>query len=226
MQPEVVIYTTPTCQYCPAAKRWLEDHGVAYTEHDVSRDPTRAAEMYRLTGQGSVPVIRVGGRVMVGFDPLQLAKLLPNAGKGNGNGAGPAEKLSLGMAAQSLTQEKADELGLPAPFGVVVGPVRPGGPAGVAGIREGDVLTGIGSYTLQNLGQLQSVVAAKRPGDSINLTAWRDGDERDVSVEFPPTEPVAQAGATAPETTAPEGTTPETAAPEGTTPPTAAPPAS
>jgi glutaredoxin len=221
MQPEVVIYTTPTGQYCPAAKRWLEDHGVAYTEHDVSRDATRAAEMYRLTGQGSVPVIRVGGQVMVGFDPLQLAKLLPNAGKGNGNGAGPVEKLSLGMAAQSLTPEKADKLGLPAPFGVVVGPVRPRGPADVAGIREGDVLTGIGSYTLQNLGQLQSVVAAKRPGDSINLTAWRDGDERDVIVEFPPTPPPAPpAGATAPQTAVPE-----TAAPEGPATETAAPPA-
>jgi glutaredoxin-like YruB-family protein len=211
MQPEVVIYTTPTCQYCPAAKRWLEDHGVAYTEYDVSRDPTRAAEMYRLTGQGSVPVIRVGGQVMVGFDPLQLAKLLPNAGNGNGNAAGLQEKLSLGMAAQSLTQEKADELGLPAPFGVVVGPVRPGGPADVAGLREGDVLTGIGSYTLQNLGQLQAVVGAKRPGDSINLTAWRDGEDREVTVQFP-----APESAKTPQATPP--TTPETA-PEAAAPP-------
>jgi glutaredoxin 3 len=227
MQPEVVIYTTPTCQYCPAAKRWLEDHGVAYTEHDVSRDPNRAAEMYRLTGQGSVPVIRVGGQVMVGFDPLQLAKLLPDAGNGNGNGAGPKEKLSLGMAAQSLTQEKADELGLPAPFGVLVGPVRPAGPADVAGLNEGDVLTGIGSYTLQNLAQLQNVVAAKRPGDSINLTAWREGEDRDVTIEFPPskpataTDPEAQAtpdgppAASAPQTTPTDTSSSEATAPQG-----------
>jgi glutaredoxin len=222
MQPEVVIYTTPTCQYCPAAKRWLEDHGVVYTEYDVSRDPTRAAEMYRLTGQGSVPVIRVGGQVMVGFDPLQLAKLLPNAGNGNGTGAGANEKVSLGMAAQSLTQETADELGLPAPFGVVVGPVRPGGPADVGGLREGDVLTGIGSYTLQNLGQLQSVVAAKRPGDSISLVAWRDGDERDVTVEFPPTQsqPASQTGVPTPaQAGPPQDGGPGSAAPEAAAPP-------
>jgi serine protease Do len=147
---------------------------------------------------------------MVGFDPLQLAKLLPNAGNGNGNAAGPQEKLSLGMAAQSLTQEKANELGLPAPFGVVVGHVRPGGPADVAGLREGDVLTGIGSYTLQNLGQLQAVVGAKRPGDSINLTAWRDGEDRDVTVQFPAPESAKTPQATP--TTTPE-TAPEAAAP-------------
>jgi len=52
MQPEVVIYSTPTCTYCNAAKRWFKDHGVTYTEHDVSRDPVKATEMYRLTGQG------------------------------------------------------------------------------------------------------------------------------------------------------------------------------
>ena len=118
MQPEVVIYSTPTCTYCNAAKRWFKDHGVTYTEHDVSRDPVKATEMYRLTGQGAVPVIRVGGQVMIGFDPLQLAKLLPDAGNTNG-GAPTPQKLSLGMAAQSLTQERADELSLPSAFGVV-----------------------------------------------------------------------------------------------------------
>jgi glutaredoxin len=211
MQPEVVIYSTPTCTYCNAAKRWFKDHGVSYTEYDVSRDPVKATEMYRLTGQGAVPVIRVGGQVMIGFDPLQLAKLLPDAGNSNG-GAPTPQKLSLGMAAQSLTQEKADELGLPSPFGVVVGPVKPGGPAEAAGLREGDVLIGIGSYTLQNLGQLQSVVAAKRPGDRLELHVWRAGEEFDASVEFPPAEEQPGEGAAAhgvAEPTPPEAPNPD-----------------
>jgi serine protease Do len=185
-QPEVVIYTTPTCTYCAAAKRWFKDHGVSYTEYDVSRDPVRAAEVYRLTGQGAVPVIRVGQQVLVGFDPLQLAKLIPTST--NGNGAAPADgasKVSLGMAAQTLTGEKAAEVGLPAPFGVLVGPVRAGGPAEAAGLREGDVLVGVGSYTLQNLAQLQSLVASKQPGDSLTLRVWRQGEELEKTITFP-----------------------------------------
>ena len=182
-QPEVVIYTTPTCTYCGAAKRWFTEHGVTYTEYDVSRDPTRASEMYRLTGQGATPVIRVGGQVMVGYDPLQLARLLPNA-KGVEADRG-AFKVSLAMAAQSLTPEKAGELGLPAAFGVVVGAVREGGPAEVAGIQPGDVIVGMGSYTLQNLAQLQAVLLNKAPGDSMLLRVWHNGVEREVTVTFP-----------------------------------------
>ena len=189
----MVIYTTPTCTYCAAAKRWFKDHGVQYTEHDVTRDPARASEMYRLTGQNAVPVIRVGGQVMVGFDPLQLARLLPANLEADSPPQAEGERVSLGMAAQSLTAEKAAELGLPAAFGVVVGPVRPAGPADTAGIREGDVLTGLGSYTLQNLPQLQRVVAMKRPGDSLAVRAWRLGDEFDATIQFPPSEAPAPA---------------------------------
>jgi glutaredoxin 3 len=192
MQPEVVIYSTPTCTYCAAAKRWFKEHGVTYTEYDVSRDPVRAAEMQRLTGQNAVPVIRVGGQVMVGYDPLQLARLIPfdpEAGGTTGPLAG--ERVSLGMAAQSLTAEKAAEAGLPAPFGVVVGPVRAGGAAAAAGIREGDILVGLGSYTLQDLAQLQRVVALKRPGDSLPLRLWRDGAEHEVTIQFPATQAAA-----------------------------------
>ncbi|HEY8740515.1 MAG TPA: Uxx-star family glutaredoxin-like (seleno)protein [Candidatus Dormibacteraeota bacterium] len=186
MQPEVVIYSTPTCTYCAAAKRWFKEHGVAYTEFDVTRDPARAAEMQRLTGQNAVPVIRVGGQVMVGFDPLQLARLIPaQPDPADGGAPNPGGRVSLGMAAQSLTPEKAAEVGLPAAFGVVVGPVRPGGAAEAAGILEGDVLIGMGSYTLQDLGQLQRTVSLKQPGDSLPLRVWRNREEIEVTITFP-----------------------------------------
>ena len=189
-QPEVAIYTTPTCTYCAAAKRWFQQHGVRYSEHDVSKDPARAAEMYRLTGQNAVPVIRVGSQVLVGFDPLQLARLIPSATLQPADTARP--RLSLGMAAQSLTLETAQERGLPAAFGVLVGPVREGGPAALAGIEPGDVIIGVGDYTLQNLNQLTTLVAAKQPGDELTLRVWRDGAEREVVVRFPAaTEPAA-----------------------------------
>ena len=194
MQPEVTIYSTPTCTYCAAAKRWFQQHGVRYTEHDVSRDPVRASEMYRLTGQNAVPVIRVGNQLMVGFDPLQLARLLPAAAAQPEAQEAARPRLSLGMAAQSLTPDKATELGLPAPFGILVGPVREGGPAAEAGIEPGDIIVGVGDYTLQNLAQLTTLIASKQPGDQVRLRVLRDGEEREVVVSFP-AKPVEAAAA-------------------------------
>ncbi len=67
----VEIYTTPTCPYCLAAKRLLNDKGVAYREIDVSRDPAlRDAMMARANGRRSVPQIFIGAQHVGGSDDL------------------------------------------------------------------------------------------------------------------------------------------------------------
>lgn len=78
MRP-VEIYTTPTCPYCMAAKRLLQRKGVAYSEIDVSRDPSlRAAMTQRANGRRTVPQIFIGGVHVGGSDDLHA---LDHAGK-------------------------------------------------------------------------------------------------------------------------------------------------
>ena len=72
----VTVYSTPTCGYCQAAKRFLRDHRVRFREIDVSRDARAEAEIARRTGRHSVPAIDVNGRLFVGFDPRRLAAAL------------------------------------------------------------------------------------------------------------------------------------------------------
>ena len=72
----VTVYSTPTCGYCGAAKRFLRDRHVRFREIDVSRDDQAEAEIARKTGRHSVPVIDVNGRLFVGFDPRRLAAAL------------------------------------------------------------------------------------------------------------------------------------------------------
>jgi glutaredoxin len=43
---------------------------------DVSRDPAAARDMVRRSGQSGVPVIDIGGRIIVGFDRPKINKLL------------------------------------------------------------------------------------------------------------------------------------------------------
>ena len=74
--PNVTIYSTPTCVYCNAAKNYFKQHGVAYAEHNVATDLQKRQEMIEKSGQMGVPVISVGGELVIGLDEPQLAKLL------------------------------------------------------------------------------------------------------------------------------------------------------
>ncbi|MDZ7726056.1 MAG: glutaredoxin family protein [Candidatus Campbellbacteria bacterium] len=73
---EVTIYTTPTCQYCQAAKRFFAENDVQYTEHDVASDAEKRQEMVEKSGQMGVPLIVVGNEMMVGFDEGKLREIL------------------------------------------------------------------------------------------------------------------------------------------------------
>lgn len=73
---KVEIYSTPVCTYCNAAKDFFKANNVAYTEYNVAADQARRAEMLEKSGQMGVPVIDVGGDIVVGFDEKILRQLL------------------------------------------------------------------------------------------------------------------------------------------------------
>lgn len=73
---KVTIYSTPTCTYCQAAKKFFADNGVEYTEHDVSTDEAKRNEMVEKSNQMGVPVILVDDELVVGFDEGKLKELL------------------------------------------------------------------------------------------------------------------------------------------------------
>ena len=67
----VVIYSTPFCGYCAAAKRLLTRKGAAFTEIDVLSDAKRRLEMIeRSGGRQTVPQIFIDGRHVGGYDDL------------------------------------------------------------------------------------------------------------------------------------------------------------
>jgi glutaredoxin-like YruB-family protein len=74
--PAVTIYTTPTCTYCHAAKEYFKKNNVAYTEKDVTQDLAAQQEMMQKSGQLGVPVIDVGGQIVIGFNQPKLRELL------------------------------------------------------------------------------------------------------------------------------------------------------
>jgi membrane-associated protease RseP (regulator of RpoE activity) len=158
---------------------YLDQRGLQYTARDVTTDPSAAAILFGRLGRVAVPALIVDDRMIVGFDPVQLARFLPRDDDG---GAG----VSLGAAVRGVNRDIARERGLAAAFGVEVGPVREGSPAAAAGLQTGDVITAIGGYTVTGgADQFRTAVAARRPGDTMTITVWRDRASLEMVVEFP-----------------------------------------
>ena len=58
------------------AKTFFKSNNVTYTEHNVASDLEKRKEMIDKTGQMGVPVIDIGGEIIVGFDEKRLKTAL------------------------------------------------------------------------------------------------------------------------------------------------------
>lgn len=73
---KVTIYSTDTCHFCNLAKEFFKEKSIKYEEFNVGTDLAKRKEMVEKSGQMGVPVIDIGGEVVVGFDEEQVASLL------------------------------------------------------------------------------------------------------------------------------------------------------
>ncbi|MCF6276454.1 MAG: glutaredoxin family protein [Candidatus Magasanikbacteria bacterium] len=78
---KVLVYSTPTCPYCHKAKDYLKEKGVEFEDINVAEDSEKAEEMQKKSGQLGVPVLDIGGEILVGFDKTQIDEALEKAKK-------------------------------------------------------------------------------------------------------------------------------------------------
>jgi glutaredoxin len=79
--PTAIIYGASWCGACHQAAAYLKQKHVPYVEKDIEADNGAAAEMQgklAKIGQrgGSIPVLDIRGRVMVGFNPHEVDEAL------------------------------------------------------------------------------------------------------------------------------------------------------
>jgi glutaredoxin 3 len=73
---QVILFSTPSCSWCKRAKRYLKENRVSFKEVNIERDPKAAQDLVKKTGQTGVPVIKIGGRWIVGFDRPRIEREL------------------------------------------------------------------------------------------------------------------------------------------------------
>ena len=72
---KVDVYLTSWCPYCRKAEDFLKEKNISYDRHDIERD-SEARTAYRKLGGRGVPLIRVGDRIIYGYDKGQIAAAL------------------------------------------------------------------------------------------------------------------------------------------------------
>jgi WD40 repeat protein len=103
----------------------------------------------------------------------------------------------LGADMQDITKAEADKLGWDTPHGAKVGLVAPGSPADKAGLKTGDIILAIDRSIVDASSDVDSAVAAKRPGAEIRVQVLSGARERRVAVTLAERPKVQEADASA-----------------------------
>jgi len=75
----ITIYTTPTCGFCHMAMEYFKRKNVGYDEIDITSNGEGFKWVIDHTGQAAVPVIKIGEKVIIGFDRPEIDAALAEA---------------------------------------------------------------------------------------------------------------------------------------------------
>lgn len=124
---------------------------------------------------------RTGTNAGVGFAiPTNMAVQIMN----DLQSTGKVVRGFIGAGLDDVTNELSKKLKLPNGVlrGALIRRVLAGGPADRGGLKENDVVVGLGSRTISSSSQLMNEIAQVRPGSTIDLRVYRDGSAKDIRI--------------------------------------------
>ncbi|MCH8568577.1 MAG: trypsin-like peptidase domain-containing protein [Balneolales bacterium] len=95
---------------------------------------------------------------------------------------GEVQRAFLGVQIAEVNQRRARELGLDSIRGVEINSVVPLAAADQSGLKAGDIVYTINKHDVNEPNQLQAQVALFRPGQTIDVTVWRNGNIMNIPV--------------------------------------------
>ncbi len=70
------MYVTAWCPACRKARAWFRANGINFEVRDVEQNKTWSRERTALNPRRSVPTIKIGGEVLVGFSPSRIKQAI------------------------------------------------------------------------------------------------------------------------------------------------------
>jgi serine protease Do len=138
-------------------------------------------DMYgRVVGVNTAIFSPSGGSVGIGFDiPADVAASVTHQLISGGK----VVRGYIGATIQDVTPEIAESLGIAGHKGALVAELVPGGPSEQAGLKTGDLITGVNGHDVATGAELTRQVALAHAGDGIRLQVRRDGQTREIVVK-------------------------------------------
>ncbi len=118
------------------------------------------------------------GNVGIGFAiPINMVRELTNQLIEYGE----VRRGMLGVIMQNLTPELARAFGLDLHQGVVISQVVEDSAASKAGLKAGDVVSGINGVPVKSASAMRNMVGLMRVGAKMDITVLRDGDKKELT---------------------------------------------
>lgn len=161
-----------------------QENYVPFIQTDVAVNPGNSGgPLFNLrgdvVGMNSQIISRSGGYMGLSFAiPIDVAMDIAEQLKTRGK----VHRGRLGVMIQEVTADLADSFGLATPQGALVSDVEAGSPADKAGVKVSDIILKFDGKTISSSIDLPRLVGATKPGVKSNLTIWRKGAQRDLSV--------------------------------------------
>ncbi|HHY82384.1 MAG TPA: PDZ domain-containing protein [Clostridiales bacterium] len=92
------------------------------------------------------------------------------------------QKPWLGVYITEINKEASEEFGYP--VGILITDVTKDSPALEAGIKPGDVITGINGKKIEKIDELKSTLESFEVGDVIDVSLWRNGNDFVLKVKL------------------------------------------
>jgi serine protease Do len=111
---------------------------------------------------------------------LAIAALL--VGPANAAEGAPSSRGWIGVQIQPVTSVIAESLGIKESKGALVAEPMADSPAAKAGIQSRDVITAVNGNPVKDARDLAMQISGMAPGAVVNVTIWREGAEKSISL--------------------------------------------
>jgi serine protease Do len=159
------------------ARQVKENDPIGYVQTDAPINPGNSGgPLVDMSGEvigiNTFILSQSGGSEGIGFAiPSDIVRTVYEQIRKDGH----VHRGQVGLVAQTITPDMAKALKLPQDYGVIVADAYPGGPADMAGVKQGDIIEKLNGKEIREARELQNAIYSQALDNRVSITVLREG---------------------------------------------------